>query len=227
VLQERVVTPVGGTQEVPIDVRVVAATHQNLRDLVTAGRFRADLYFRLNVIEIKMPPLRQRREDILPLAQHFLAVFAQRMGRDIKGFDQDAAAVLLALPFPGNVRELENVVERAVALETADRITPAYLPDPGSLELFLREPATDRHDELPIAPPLQVDRAVQAIDRWLASGDTTLDAEVLIDRFEKGLIDAALRKSGGNKTEAARLLGFTFRSMRYKLAKYHVAEAAD
>lgn len=132
VLQERVVTPVGDTREIAVDVRVVAATHQNLRDAVQQGRFRADLYYRLNVIEVRMPALRERREDIMPLAEHFLAAFNQRIGRELQGFDTEATAILLSLPFNGNVRELENIVERAVALETGTCVSPAYLPDPGS-----------------------------------------------------------------------------------------------
>ncbi len=106
VLQERKVTPVGATREVAVDVRVVAATHRNLRESVQDGRFRADLFFRLNVIEIRLPPLRERRADILPLAHHFLAQFAQRIGREFKGIDPEAEVVLQALPYPGNVREL-------------------------------------------------------------------------------------------------------------------------
>ena len=130
VLQERVVTPVGETREVPVDVRVVAATHRNLEEAVQEERFRQDLYFRLNVIEVRMPPLRERKEDILPLAQHFLAQFSQRLAREIRGFEPEAEAVLQNLSYPGNVRELENLVERAVALEPSGCITKRSLHRP-------------------------------------------------------------------------------------------------
>lgn len=222
VLQERVVTPVGGTQETPIDVRVVAATHQDLRNAVQEGRFRADLYYRLNVIEISIPPLRQRTEDVAPLAQHFLHLFNQRMSREFKGFEPDALVVLQQLPYAGNVRELENIVERAVALETGDRITPAYLPDPDSSRLWgpgLHGRGRDEGDAL-VKPHDHVARAVAGVDRWLERCNTPVAIEDLLDQLEKGLLDSALKHTEGNKTEAARLLGLTFRSMRYKLAKY-------
>ncbi len=220
VLQERVVTPVGDTREIPVDVRVVAATHQDLRQRVQDGLFRADLYFRLNVIELRMPPLRERREDIEPLAMHFLTVLNQRMGCSFAGFDPEALSVLESLPYPGNVRELENIIERAVALETADRITTAHLPDPGSRELLRQsQPIRPVEIALPATPPEAVQRAVAAIDAWFSQPDATIEMELLVDRFERGILESALRHSGGNKTEAARLLGMTFRSMRYKLAK--------
>jgi len=217
VLQERVVTPVGETREVPVDVRVVAATHRNLREAVQEGRFRADLFFRLNVIEVKLPPLRERRDDILPLAQHFLAQFAQRNGRDFHGFDPDAEAALIALPYPGNVRELENLIERAVALETGDRITPAWLPDPGPPNWLTPRAAAEA---APMMPSDQVQRAIDQIGRWVERSGAPIDLEALIDQFERGLIEAAVQRSDGNKTDAARTLGLTFRSLRYKLAKY-------
>ncbi len=226
VLQERVVTPVGDTREVPVDVRVVAATHQNLRELVQAGRFRADLYFRLNVIEIRMPALRERREDVLPLSEHFLAVFNQRMTRDLKGFEPEAVAVLNQLAFPGNVRELENLIERAVALETGDRITPAYLPDPGAAQWWGQAQGAGGNDAV-LKPVEHVTRAVAGVDRWIERTSTPVDIEDLLDRFERGMLDSALKHADGNKTEAARLLGLTFRSLRYKLAKHGGSDAAN
>jgi two-component system response regulator PilR (NtrC family) len=225
VLQERVVTPVGDTREVAVDVRVVAATHQNLRDRVQQGLFRADLYFRLNVIEIRIPPLRERRDDILPLAQHFLTQFNRRMNVDLRGFDADAEAVLLGLAYPGNVRELENIVERAVALETGEQITPAYLPDPGSMVLWRDGPAVDI-DDAPLEPEEWVARALLGIERWLAKAEAPMDVERLVAQLEMGVLDAAMRQARGNKTEAARLVGLTFRSLRYKLVKYGDEEPA-
>ena len=220
VLQERVVTPVGDTREIPVDVRVVAATHQNLKTRVQEGLFRADLFFRLNVIELKMPPLRDRRDDIRLLADHFLTVFNQRMGRELQGFEPEALTVLESLPYPGNVRELENIIERAVALEAGDRISPANLPDPGSTEL-LRRSQPIQVIELPrIVPPEEaIQRALAAIDDWLGQPDASVDLERLTERLERGILDSALRRTSNNKTEAARLLKLSFRAMRYKLAK--------
>jgi two-component system response regulator PilR (NtrC family) len=226
VLQERVVTPVGDTREVPVDVRVVAATHQNLRELVQQGRFRADLYFRLNVIEIRMPALRERREDVMPLAEHFLAVFNQRMGRDLAGFEPEAVNVLQQLVFPGNVRELENLIERAVALETGERITPAYLPDPGAAQWWGQAHKSGGGDDATQKPVEHVNKAVAGVDRWIERTSTPVDIEDLLDRFERGLLESALKHADGNKTDAARLLGLTFRSLRYKLAKHGGGDAA-
>ncbi len=225
VLQERVITPVGGTQEIPIDVRVVAATHQNLREAVHKGTFRADLYYRLNVIEVRMPPLRERRDDIVPLCQHFLGVFNQRMGRELKGFDPAAIAVLEDLPYAGNVRELENIIERAVALETGDLITPTYLPDPGSSELMGQLRQGGGEDASTQRPAEQLARVLDGIDRWMDRSHAPIDIEDLLERFERGLLDSALRHTGGNKTEAARLLSLSFRSLRYKLAKHGGSDA--
>ncbi len=211
-------TPVGDTREISVNVRVVAATHQNLRDLIAAGRFRADLYFRLNVIEIKIPSLRERPADILPLAQHFLKVFNQRLDRNLQGFDAEAEQVLQQLPYPGNVRELENVVERAVALETGSRITTTYLPDPGATAWLGRSTGGTEAGLQKPADSLQI--AVRSIERWLDQTDGVLDSEDLVDRFEKAILEAALRRTDGNKTEAAQRLGLTFRVLRYKLSKH-------
>lgn len=229
VLQERVVTPVGDTREVAVDVRVVAATHQNLKNRVQEGLFRADLFFRLNVIELKMPPLRDRREDIALLADHFLRFFNQRMGRDLQGFEPEALVVLEALPYPGNVRELENIIERAVALEAGDWISPANLPDPGSTELLRRSQPLPTLELPRIVPPDDaIQRAIAAVDTWLGQPDASVDLERLTERLERGILDSALRRTANNKTEAARLLKLSFRAMRYKLAKNgEESEATD
>lgn len=227
VLQERVVTPVGATREVPIDVRVVAATHVDLRDAVAEGRFRADLYYRLNVIEIRLPPLRERRDDILPLADTFLTRMNRRMGRDVRGFDDDAKAVLLSLPFPGNVRELENIVERAVALEPSEWITAAWLPDPGALTgspLPLRQ-SVDGDVALAVAPSALALQLVRGVERWLAEHPEGIALEELLGQLEFELMRAALRQTNHNKTDAAALLGVSFRSFRYKLAKYEGSDS--
>src|SRR5579884_1205319 len=128
VLQERKVRGVGAAAEVPVDVRVIAATNRNVEEDVRAGRFRQDLYYRLNVIRVEVPPLRERREDIRPLAEHFLVRCAAEQNKDIRGFAPDTVRALEAYAFPGNVRELENIVERAVALATGQTIGLGDLP---------------------------------------------------------------------------------------------------
>ena len=217
VLQERVVTPVGTTREVPIDVRVIAATHKDLRDALLERRFRSDLFYRLNVIEIRLPPLRERRDDIIPLAEHFLQVMNRRLGRNLSAFDADALEILQALPYHGNVRELENVIERAVALEPGDRVTSAYLPDPGS-SMLLDEPRV-RSERL-LEPAALVADFVAGVERFLVESEERLDLEETLADLEHGVLRTALVRSGNNKTEAAQLLGMSFRSFRYKLAKY-------
>lgn len=258
VLQERVITPVGGTREVPIDVRVVAATHVDLRDAVREGRFRADLYYRLNVIEIRLPALRERREDIAILADVFLQRMNRKLGRSLKGFEPEALAVLEALPFAGNVRELENVIERAVALESGPRIGATWLPEPPVAEVpsgaasmgggstafdgrsaalpgatpssrsasgtvangSAAQPTEALGGSEPVASPEQLADALgRGVDAWLAAG-STVDLDGLLARVEHDLLRTALRRTGLNKTDAAALVRLSFRSFRYKLAKY-------
>ncbi len=258
VLQERVITPVGGTREVPIEVRVVAATHVDLRDAVREGRFRADLYYRLNVIEICLPALRERREDIAALAEVFLQRMNRKLGRTLKGFEPEALAVLEALPYAGNVRELENVIERAVALESGQRVSATWLPELPMVEhpsaatspagglahpdgrvattpgvpwaspaapgtgvggLAPQRAATEGGSD-PVASPEQLaDSLVRGVDAWLASG-STVDLDGLLARVEHDLLRTALRHTSQNKTDAAALVRLSFRSFRYKLAKY-------
>ncbi|MCL6640345.1 MAG: sigma 54-interacting transcriptional regulator, partial [Candidatus Rokubacteria bacterium] len=128
VLQERVIRRVGGTEPIPVDVRIIAATNRDLRKLVDEGRFREDLYYRLNVVTVHVPPLRERIEDIPLLAQHFLRKAAAAAGKTVVGLTREALDLLAAYPWPGNVRELEHVIERAVVLTTSTLLTPADLP---------------------------------------------------------------------------------------------------
>ncbi|MCO4762649.1 MAG: sigma-54-dependent Fis family transcriptional regulator [Myxococcales bacterium] len=221
VLQERTITPVGSTAEVPIDVRVVAATHKEMRAAVRDGEFRADLYYRLNVIEIRLPPLRERREDVLPLAAHFLERLNRRMGRDLRGFDESARRVLRQLSYFGNVRELENIVERAVALETATQITATYLPDPGSSSVFHAAPVTEQTlptDTTRTAEEL-VAQFVEGVDRLLQQPDRDLELEHILTVLERDVLRCTLEHTHQNKTDAAARLGMSFRQFRYKIAK--------
>ncbi len=202
VIQEKTVRPIGAPAEMPVDVRILSATHKNLGKLVDEGKFRHDLYYRINVIELQVPPLRQRREDIAPIARSILA----RLAGDQPGPElaEEAEAALVAYPFPGNVRELENILERAVALSDGQRIDVAdlYLPQVDSLigqeaDVPLRAPAGTA---LPLA----------------ADGTALPDA---IEQMERETIQKALEANRYNKTKTAVQLGITFRALRYKLKK--------
>ena len=221
VLQERVISPVGSTKEIAIDVRVVAATHIDLRKAVQSGTFRADLYYRLNVIEIRLPALRDRREDILPLAEHFLTRMNRRMGRDFTGFDATAVRVLEQLSYFGNVRELENIIERAVALETGETVTATYLPDPGSSAAYRAVQSEDASaaPSLGSSPEQLVNQLVDGVDHWLADSEHVVDIEELLTNIERGVLRSALRHCSQNKTDAASRVGLSFRQFRYKIGK--------
>ena len=199
VLQERRFRRVGGLEEVQADIRVIAATNQDLTRLVAEGRFREDLYYRINVIPISLPPLRERREDIGLLAEHFLAKYSEQMGKDIAGISHEAMALLMEHDWPGNIRELENVLERAVALEA----TPAILPDslPPSIRGEVARGGTAPIDALP---------------------ESGFDLEAHVKEIERGYIAEALKRAGGVQVKAAELLGMSFRSFRYYVKKYNL-----
>ena len=174
----------------------MAATNSNLEEMVQEGSFREDLYYRINIIPIHLPPLRERREDILLLAEHFREKFARSMGKDIRSISKDAARLLEEYRWPGNVRELENVIERAVALEETESILPERLQD------RLAAPSSARNaTELP------------------TEGLNLTDH---LDDVARSLILAALDRTGGVQKEAAQLLGLSFRSFRYHLNKYGI-----
>jgi two-component system response regulator PilR (NtrC family) len=199
VLQERRFRRVGGLEEVTADIRVIAATNQDLSKAVAEGRFREDLFYRINVIPIALPPLRERREDIPLLADHFLAKYGEQMEKEITGVSREAMDLLLHHDWPGNIRELENAIERAVALEA----TPAILPD--SL------PATIRGDSpRPASAPAE------------ALPESGFDLEAHVQEIERGYIAEALKKAGGVQVKAADLLGMSFRSFRYYVKKYNL-----
>lgn len=196
VLQERRVRPVGAAQETPVDVRVLAATNRPVEVDVAEGRFRQDLYYRLNVIRVELPPLRERRDDIPLLAEQFVQRFAREMGKNIIGFTADAVRALTDYDFPGNVRELENLIERAVALAGSSRIGLGDFPPAVS---GLAGAPGPRLLELP-ARGCQLDDVLNEVER----------------RF---LVEA-LERTGGVRTAAAKLLGISFRSLRYRLEKH-------
>jgi two-component system, NtrC family, response regulator PilR len=202
-VQERRVRRVGGTVDLPFSARIVAATNRDLQRDVAEGRFREDLYYRLNVIQLRVPPLREHREDVPLLVEHFLARFAFESGRAGVRLAPDAWQRLRDYDYPGNVRELANIVERAVTLADGPEIRAADLP-----------PAVARTASAPAA-----EAAAPAV---LPEGG--IDLQEHLDAIERRLLDQALERSGGVKTVAARLLRITFRSLRYRLAKFGIGE---
>jgi two-component system response regulator PilR (NtrC family) len=201
-LQERRIRRVGGKADLPFAARIVAATNRELGEEVRAGRFREDLFYRLNVIQIHVPPLRERREDIPLFVAHFLARFAVEAGRGDVRLSPEAERRLGAYDYPGNVRELANVVERAVTLADGPEIMVSDLPP--ALRAAAGEPAP--------APALA------------DLPEAGIDLQAHLDGIERRLLEQALGRTSGVKTEAARLLSLTFRSLRYRLAKFGIGE---
>ncbi len=231
VLQGLAFERVGSSQPIAVDVRIVAATNQDLEALIRAGRFREDLYYRLNVISIRTPPLRDRKEDVFELALAFLGRFAERSGKAISHIDDEAIELLTAHDWPGNVRELENAIERAVVLADGPALTAEDLP------VELRRPPARRRARLPVAamaiegprsafggrgrrddPPL---RAIEGPGPSATSDDP--DPEHDLDAFERRWLTDALREARGNKSEAARLLGLPRSTFFSKLRKHDLA----
>jgi two-component system response regulator PilR (NtrC family) len=189
-IQEKRVRKVGATTEDPVDVRIICATHQNLAALVESGKFRQDLYYRLAVIELQMPPLRDCREDIPLLADAILARSGEETGAARRQLSKPALDALLGYDFPGNTRELENVLERAIALSGSDEIRP---------------------DDLQLAPPSAVEEPRAPNAKW--------PLQEYLDRVEREAILEALDKTRFNRTAAAKLLGITFRALRYRMER--------
>ncbi len=191
VLQDGTIRRLGSLKEIRVDVRIIAATNKDLEEMVKDGSFREDLFWRLNVFTLKIPPLRERKEDILPLAEAFLQKFSRKHGKDLRGFSREALEALLSYHFPGNVRELENIVERAVILAENEIITKEDLP------------------------PL-LKGQTEAIPALLK----TLPLPEAVALLEKERLKEAMLNANGVKTRAAELLGISERVLRYKLAKY-------
>jgi two-component system response regulator PilR (NtrC family) len=208
VLQERRFRRVGGLEEIEADIRVVAATNQDLPKLVAEGRFREDLYYRINVIPIQLPPLRDRREDIPLIAAHFLAKYRQELGKNIVTRSGEALGRLTAYHWAGNIRELENVIERAVALER----TPTILAD--SLPEHLRTSQAGAGGPLAGAPA--------SADDVAALPPVGFDLEQHVQDVERRYLAQALERAGGVQVRAAELLGMSFRSFRYYAKKYNL-----
>jgi two-component system response regulator PilR (NtrC family) len=199
VVQERVFKAVGGNEDIAVDIRILSATNKNLEKEVIAGTFREDLFYRLNVIELKVPPLRERKADLRTLAQHFLEKYSKEMGKEITKFSSYAIDLLNKYDFPGNIRELENLLERSVALSTTNII----LPDSLALSVHKRrwiEGIKDRRYDLD-----EVHKGV------------ALDS--ILEEIERAYLRKALDCTNGNKNKASDLLGISFRSIRYRLDK--------
>ena len=199
-LEDGTFTRVGGTEELRVDVRLIAATNRNIVEAIAAGEFREDLFHRLNVVQFNLPPLRERGEDVLLLAGHFLKLFRARMNRNATGFSAAARAKLLAQRWPGNVRELRNVVERALILETGNEIQPADLPD------FAVESRLQKHAAA-AAPGESLDLA--------------------LERHERDIIQGALEQNNFSLTRAAEQLKLTRHALRYRMQRLNMKLEAD
>jgi two-component system NtrC family response regulator len=194
VLQEHQIERLGSTESISIDVRIIAATHQNLEQKITDGNFREDLYYRLNIVSLNIPPLRERKEDILPLIEHFVEKYSKENGKQKLSLSKETVDTIIKYNYPGNVRELENIIERAVVLSRSHTITLNDLPN--VVKGFKAE------KEIPV------------------NDDMTLIEQV--EELEKKLIYDALTKSNGNQSQAGRILGLTERNLRYKMHKYGI-----
>ena len=205
VLQERCVRPVGGTDEIQIDVRVIAATNRDLERQVAENSFREDLYYRLNVIPVTVPPLRERREDIPLLVNHFVRKYATAAGRDIQRVSPPSLATLAEYHWPGNVRQLENTIERAIALESGQ-------------ELHIELPA-ERQRARAAAAGANGDGLTISAGAVLPDG---MDMEKYVAEIERGLLKSALQQSNGVQTRAADVLKISYRSFRHLMKKYEL-----
>jgi two-component system response regulator PilR (NtrC family) len=216
VLQERTFRRVGGTEEVGADIRIIAATNRDLGKAVAEGSFREDLFYRVNVIPLALPPLRDRREDVALLAAHFVEKFARQMGKPIQGLSRDAQHCLETYAWPGNIRELENALERAVALEGSPMILPESLPDAvrGAGPSGPHDPGRVGGEDPLAVPTVSAEGA-----GWPPEG---FALERHVEAIERRYILAALERTNGVKVRAAELLGMSFRSFRYYLKKYQI-----
>lgn len=204
-IQERIIRRVGSTEDTKVDVRIIAATNRNLEDMVQKGTFRQDLFYRLNVIHIRTPALRERKEDIPLLAHHFLKKFNSKLNKNINSISDEAMETLKKYEYPGNVRELENLIERTVALEAGATVLPESLP-PLVMTSSGRKMASSSEIEMT---------------------DEGVELDKVMGQIEKELIIKAIHQAGGVKKKAAKLLKITFRSMRYRIEKYNLGTVND
>ncbi|MCX5848736.1 MAG: sigma-54 dependent transcriptional regulator [Deltaproteobacteria bacterium] len=197
VVQEKTFRRIGGAEDIKVDVRIISATNQDLKEKVKKGEFREDLYYRLNVIPIFLPPLRERKEDIPLLINHFIEKYARMFGKEIRNISSYAMELLMNYPFPGNIRELENIIERSVAMESSNIILPESLT-------------------------LSTDTTIGASRFDIEITDKGINLNTELEKIEKIMIEKALQKTKGSKTKAAELLNVTFDSLRYRIEKLGV-----
>jgi len=206
VLQERELKRVGGTDIIKVNVRIIAATNRNLEEEIIAGRFREDLFYRLAVVPIRVPPLRERKGDVPLLVNHFLKKYSEKMGKSVQEISSYAMKVLMEYDYPGNVRELENIIERGVALESSNIILPESL----TLSTYKKEgKPVEKKTESFISVETEEELYSKGLDEIMAS-------------LEKQMIEHALAKTDNSKIQAAELLKISFRSLRYKVQKYDI-----
>ncbi len=205
-VQEKTFKMVGGSEEISVDVRIISATNRDLERDVMEGQFREDLYYRLNVINIHMPPLRERSDEIPLLAHHFLEKYSKEMGKDIRKISSFALDILKSYNFPGNIRELENIIERSVALESSNIV----LPDSLTLSSFKQTQVRPKVETVSLTLPQE-----------------GIDLDNVLGNLEQDLLQQALDRTRGAKQKAAELLSISFRSFRYRLAKYGLAGEDD
>ena len=205
-VQEKTFKMVGGSEEISVDVRIISATNRDLERDVMEGQFREDLYYRLNVINIHMPPLRERSDEIPLLAHHFLEKYSKEMDKDIRKISSFALDILKSYNFPGNIRELENIIERSVALESSNIV----LPDSLTLSSFKQTQVRPKVDTVSLTLPQE-----------------GIDLDNVLGNLEQDLLQQALDRTRGAKQKAAELLSISFRSFRYRLAKYGLAGEDD
>ena len=197
VLQERTIRRVGGTEEIPVDVRIIAATNRDLSDMVAEGQFREDLFYRISVIPLELPPLRHRRDDIPLLADYFLGRLNSSMAKRIDRLSDEALKKIESYDWPGNVRELENAMERAFILETSTELSAQHLPESVATNSRMRA--------------------------LMNFPDEGLDLESYVETLQKGFLEEALRRSDGVQVKAAELLRMSYRSFRHYMQKYNIA----
>jgi two-component system nitrogen regulation response regulator GlnG len=211
-LQERTIERVGGNESIRIDVRVLAATHRDLEAMMKEGRFREDLYYRLNVVTLNLPPLRERRRDIPLLVEHFLSKYGEQLGE--RGVAPEALDRLVGHDWPGNVRELENVVQRAIVMATNGVILPEHLPiGPVSAAASVAVDAT--LEDI-------IERKLLECVRGLRSHASANLYDLVIGLVEKPLLRAVLRETGGNQVRAAQILGINRNTLRKKLTEHGI-----
>ena len=212
VLQEREFMPVGSSKTRRVNVRIIAATNRNLEDEVKAGRFREDLFYRLTVVPIRVPPLRERKDDVALLVDYFLEKYSLMLGKDVQEISSYGLKVLMDYDFPGNVRELENIIERGVALETSNIILPESLSL--STQIYGKKEGEEKDTNAAAAPLfIAAENEEELFERGME--------EILTD-LEKKMLSHALQKTNNSKMQAADLLKMSFRSFRYKVKKYNI-----